>query len=93
MGLALKGKNTTYCADYKNNAHGEKRGIGLWTNNGMQGDTNDIAYLWQDEDKDTLIIDFDEIKKQNIHIAFKSHGVISDIVNFKAQIVKRKEKN
>lgn len=91
MYLSLKGKNTTYHAGYKSNANGENKGIGLWTDNQTRGDINDIAYLWPDEKHDTLIIDLDELKKQNIHVALKSQDTITDIVNFRAQLVKRRK--
>lgn len=91
MYLSLKGKNTTYHAGYKSNANGENKGIGLWTDNQTRGDINDIAYLCPDEKHDTLIIDLDELKKQNIHVALKSQDTITDIVNFRAQLVKRRK--
>ncbi len=93
MSLSLKGKDTTYHAGYKTNARGENKGIGLYTDNHKTGDLNDIVYLWPENNQDTLIIDLDELKKQNIRVALKSHDTISDVVNFRAQLVKRRKDN
>lgn len=93
MSLSLKGKDTTYHAGYKTNARGENKGIGLYTDNHKTGDLNDIAYLWPENNQDMLIIDLDELKKQNIRVALKSRDTISDVVNFRAQLVKRRKDN
>ena len=73
MNLKLKGQKTTYCANYKPNAHGDNAGIGLRTNNHSNGNFEDIAYLWPSDDgNDKLVINVDAAAAQGIQIEMVS---------------------